>query len=77
MPTSTKSINLHSFDSKAWDAIRCMTLGLLYCLPIRLKMFMAELSMGWVDIWVGLGRDFSVFGRLGWVRSTIAKVLKI
>jgi len=26
-----------------------------------------ELSMGWVDPWVGLGRDFSVFGGLGWV----------
>ena len=32
----------------------------------------SELSMGWVDLWVGLGwvrlgRDFSVFGGLGWV----------
>jgi len=27
----------------------------------------AQLSMGWVDPWVGLGRDFSVFGGLGWV----------
>ena len=27
--------------------------------------------------WVGLGRDFSVFGGFGWVGSTIAKVLKI
>jgi len=32
----------------------------------------SELSMGWVDpsvglVWVGLGRDFSVFGGLGWV----------
>ena len=27
--------------------------------------------------WVGLGRDFSVFGGLGSVGSTIAKVLKI
>jgi len=40
-----------------------------------------ELSMGWVDpsvglVWVGLGRDFSVFGGLGWVGSTTAKVLK-
>ena len=38
--------------------------------------------MGWVDPWVGLGwvglgRDFSVFGGLGWVGSTIAKVLKM
>ena len=31
-----------------------------------------ELSIGWV----GLGRDFSVFGWLGWVGSTIAKVQK-
>jgi len=42
----------------------------------------AELSMGWVDPWVGsgwvgLGRDFSVFGGLGWFGSTTAKVLKI
>jgi len=36
----------------------------------------AELSMGWVDPWVGLGRAFSVFGGLGWVRSIIAIVLK-
>jgi len=41
----------------------------------------AELSMGWVDPWVGLGwvglgRDFSVFGGLGWVGSTTAKVQK-
>jgi len=27
--------------------------------------------------WVGLGRDISVFGGLGWVGSTAAKVLKI
>jgi len=26
--------------------------------------------------WVGLGRDFSVFGVLSWVGSTVAKVLK-
>jgi len=37
--------------------------------------------MGWVDPWVGLdcvglGRDFSVFGGLGWIGSIIAKVLK-
>jgi len=42
----------------------------------------SELSMGWVDPWVGLawvvlGRDHSVFGGFGWVGSTIAKVLKI
>ena len=38
-----------------------------------------QLSMGWVDPWVGLdwfglGRNFAVFN--GWVGSTIAKVLK-
>jgi len=33
--------------------------------------------MGWVDPWVGLGRDFSVFGGLGWVGSTIEKALQI
>jgi len=36
-----------------------------------------ELSMGWVDPSVGLGRNFSVYGGLGWVGSTTAKVLKI
>ena len=38
--------------------------------------------MGSVDPWVGLGRvglgrDFLVFGGLGWVGSSTAKVLKI
>ena len=38
-----------------------------------------ELSMGWVDPWVGLGRvglgrEFSVFRGLVWVGSTVAKV---
>jgi len=28
-------------------------------------------------VWVGLGRDFSVFGGLGLVGSTTAKVLKL
>ena len=37
----------------------------------------SELSMGWVDPWVGLGQDFSVFGGLCWVGSTTAKVLTI
>jgi len=40
----------------------------------------SELSMGWVDPWVGLGRVgsiFSVFGGLGRVGSNTAKVLKI
>jgi len=37
-----------------------------------------ELSMGWVVlVWVGLGRDFSVFGGLGWVNySKSTKNLK-
>jgi len=35
----------------------------------------SELSVGWVDPWVGSGGDFSVFGGLRWVGSTIAKVL--
>ena len=47
------------------------------CPSFPTDLFYTELSMGWVDPWVGLGRDFSVFGRLGWVGSTIAKVLKI
>ena len=34
-----------------------------------------ELSVGWVDPWVGLGRDYSVF--VAWVGSAIAKVLQI
>jgi len=38
----------------------------------------SELSMGWVDPSThGLGRDFSLFGGLGWVGSTTAKALKI
>jgi len=60
--------------------MRSVKSGLL--LPVLAK---PELSMGWVDPWVGLGwvglvglgRDFSVFGGLGWVGSTTAKVLKI
>jgi len=39
-----------------------------------LPMFCAELSMGWIDLWVGLGQDFSLI--VGWVGSTTAKVLK-
>jgi len=41
-----------------------------------------ELSIGWVDTWVGLdwvelGRDFSLFGGLGWVHySKSTKILK-
>ena len=46
----------------------------------EIVLFTTELSMGWVDPWVGLGRvglgrDFSVFGGLGWVGSIIAKGL--
>ena len=37
-----------------------------------------ELSMGWVDPWVGLDRDFSVFRELGWVHySKNTKNLKV
>jgi len=34
--------------------------------------------MGWVDprVWFWVGSRFSVFCKLGWVESTIAKVLK-
>jgi len=40
-------------------------------------LFAPELSMGWVDPWVGLGRDFSVIGGLGWVNySKSTKNLK-
>ena len=35
-----------------------------------------EFSMGWVDPWVGLGRDFPLFGEMGWVECTMANVLK-
>jgi len=35
-----------------------------------------ELSMGWIDPWVGLGWVFVSFC-VGWVGSTIAKVLTI
>jgi len=42
-----------------------------------LELYVPELSMSWIDPWVGLGRDFSVFGGLGWVGSTTAKVIKI
>ena len=34
-------------------------------------------GLGWPMGWVGLGRDFSVFGALGWVGSTAAKVLEV
>ena len=29
--------------------------------------FRAELVMGWVHPWVGLGQSFLIFGGLGWV----------
>jgi len=35
-----------------------------------------ELYLGWVDPWVGWGQDFSVFGGLSWVGSTVPKVVK-
>jgi len=43
----------------------------------RGRLVCTELSMYWVDPWVGLGRYFFlVFGGLGWIGSTLAKVLK-
>jgi len=53
-----------------------------HCLQTTVTAFKPELSMGWVDPWVGLGlvglgRDFSVFGGLGWVNySKSTKNLK-
>ena len=35
----------------------------------------SELSIGWVDPWVGLGRDFSVFRGLGWVHYSKSRCL--
>jgi len=35
----------------------------------------SELSIGWVDPRVGLGRDFAVFDELDWVGSNVTKVL--
>jgi len=46
--------------------------GSMWPSPNYFDHFAPELSMGWVDPWVGLG---SV--GLGWVGSTTAKVLKI
>jgi len=37
----------------------------------------SELSMGWVDPWVGLGWVEIFQFSVGWVGSNIAKVLKI
>jgi len=37
----------------------------------------AELSMGWVDPWVGLGRVEIFQFLVGWIGSTAAKVLKL
>ena len=44
-----------------------------------MSISVSQLSMSWIDPcvgldWLGLGRDFSVFGGLGWVGSTIVKV---
>jgi len=40
---------------------------------IERQFFSPELSMGWVNPWLGLGRDFSDYSELGWVGSTLAK----
>jgi len=59
------------------------TLALILRIAASLILFIylfssSELSMGWVRLgWVGLGRDFSVFGGFGWVGSTLAKVRTI
>ena len=42
---------------------------------LHATVILAELCMGWVDPWVGLGRDFFQF-LVGWVGSTIAKSTK-
>ena len=55
---------------------------LLYPCYLLTYLHTPELSMGWVDpwvvlCWVGLGRDISVFGGLGWVHySKSTKNLK-
>ena len=41
-------------------------------ITVNVSRSTAELSMGWVDPrvllgWVGLGQDFTVFDRVGWV----------
>ena len=66
-----KSINLHSFDSKA----KC-DLGRGKVHEVRPIVLLANKTQD-VHGRVVHGLDFSVFGRLGWVRYTIAKVLKI
>jgi len=38
--------------------------------PPEFGQYTEKLSVGWVDPWVGVGRDFSVFGGLGWVHYT-------
>jgi len=39
--------------------------SLYYSFPPGHLTLRPQLSMGWVDPWVGLGRDFSVIGALG------------
>ena len=50
---------------------------LIFCSELQAATATAELSIGRVDPWVGLGwvEIFQFF--VGWVGSTIAKVLKI
>jgi len=62
-------------SEKSRTVVHHFRLGLLSA-----DLYGAELSLSWVDPWVGLGwvglgRDFSVFGGLAWVGSTVAKVL--
>jgi len=41
------------------------------------KVNSAELSMGWVDPWVGLGRDFSVFVGLGQLQQKFENLKRL
>ena len=46
------------------------------------EMSVSQLSMGWIDPcvgldWLGLGRDFSVFGGLDWVHYSKSRPTKI
>jgi len=47
-----------------------------------MSMSVSQLSMGWIDPcvgldWLGLGRDFSVFGGLDWVHYSKSRPTKI
>jgi len=60
-----------AFAKLLWPLVSIQSLAMI------IQMSEPELSMGWVDPWVGLGRDFSVFGGLGWVNySKSTKNLK-